>query len=807
MATIGSLMVDIGANVARLQTDMQRCTSVVSQASRQMQGSFAAVKATAETIGTALLGAFGIKAILDIGMRADKAMDHMRYTFVENTDAMVSKAKEMSDKFQNFWSFSEISQAMMKTNDVMMELGLTQQEYLAGLQRAGDISAAKDFESIADGMRLLERAAMGAKKSALELGVVVGDDKMTEIAAKYGKVWKELDDGSKTLLRYHVIMRDTAKYQGAAANEAEDLEGALKRLKTSTAAAIAPEALKLTKDLADNINKLIPTIKNITTAFGSLLNAYTAFPDEIKGALGMGIVGRVLFGSWAPAALITAATAAVNVMNTLHNLSLGPSPDPVGDKVREQLNSMKTLQDLQTKYNQQFKSSTMKWGTVPKPSAVGVPDLTDRLKNKPGDLSKILGFADIDQYIRQLEDKANEVKKYWFDQDTDLKIMIAKNTGDILRAEFLEIEKWIVDAEAQIWKRIEDAQNKYIELQQKLEKSGATADAVKAVNDAKSQLDRTWYFGLSALNETLPGMRDTKRGNATQDEWLSTQRVIAEMGRQWAELSDSRQGYFKAETWGLQVELANQLKGVEEGSAKWLAITQAYGEKIKQTNILASGSFADGLALGFQKFKSEIPTAAEAGVEAFNSLKNGIDSAADALSEFVMTGKLEFTDLANSIIKDIIRMQMKSMIMQGLSGLGDLLGVGNLFSGAGGAKPAVSGAVKYYHGGGVVGSGSAPSRTVPMSIFAGAPRLHGGLAADEYPAILQRGETVIPRGGAPQSQKQTVEIKIENQSGIPMKVEKGVVDFQLNKMVVGIMLKQVNDNTPLGQLFRGGGRR
>jgi hypothetical protein len=43
-------------------------------------------------------------------------------------------------------------------------------------------------------------------------------------------------------------------------------------------------------------------------------------------------------------------------------------------------------------------------------------------------------------------------------------------------------------------------------------------------------------------------------------------------------------------------------------------------------------------------------------------------------------------------------------------------------------------------------------RLVPAGAFAGAPRLHNGLRPDEFPAILQRGETVLPRdagtGGA-----------------------------------------------------------
>jgi Prophage tail length tape measure protein len=49
------------------------------------------------------------------------------------------------------------------------------------------------------------------------------------------------------------------------------------------------------------------------------------------------------------------------------------------------------------------------------------------------------------------------------------------------------------------------------------------------------------------------------------------------------------------------------------------------------------------------------------------------------------------------------------------------------------------------HSGGVVGQGGT-RRSVPAMAFAGAPRLHNGLAGDEMPAILQRGETVLPKG-------------------------------------------------------------
>jgi len=52
----------------------------------------------------------------------------------------------------------------------------------------------------------------------------------------------------------------------------------------------------------------------------------------------------------------------------------------------------------------------------------------------------------------------------------------------------------------------------------------------------------------------------------------------------------------------------------------------------------------------------------------------------------------------------------------------------------------------------VVGVGL-PTRVAPAALFAGAPRFHGGgmagLGPREVPAILERGETVLPRGVSP----------------------------------------------------------
>lgn len=51
----------------------------------------------------------------------------------------------------------------------------------------------------------------------------------------------------------------------------------------------------------------------------------------------------------------------------------------------------------------------------------------------------------------------------------------------------------------------------------------------------------------------------------------------------------------------------------------------------------------------------------------------------------------------------------------------------------------------FFHEGGIVGQTAVPQRMFDPSIFANAPRLHSGLRSDEFPAILQKGEKVIPK--------------------------------------------------------------
>ncbi len=124
-----------------------------------------------------------------------------------------------------------------------------------------------------------------------------------------------------------------------------------------------------------------------------------------------------------------------------------------------------------------------------------------------------------------------------------------------------------------------------------------------------------------------------------------------------------------------------------------------------------------------------------------------------------MKGELKsLEDYANAIMDSILRAasdmagQLATQAIfgpgavGGTGGGGGLFGwIAGLFGGGGGSAMSQSTALALVrHAGGAV-DGSGPHRQIPAWMIAAAPRLHGGLAPDEYPAVLQRGERVLSR--------------------------------------------------------------
>jgi hypothetical protein len=162
----------------------------------------------------------------------------------------------------------------------------------------------------------------------------------------------------------------------------------------------------------------------------------------------------------------------------------------------------------------------------------------------------------------------------------------------------------------------------------------------------------------------------------------------------------------------------------EEEAARKVSGLWAYTAELMQDNF--SSLFLDvmqGKLNSFENFAKRI----------FQSIQQ---AAADMLSQAAVQALFGQAGKGGGLL---------SSIFEGFSLLGSATGGAAAASSAFTAAEMAS--MVWLHGGGEVGPNS-PRRMMPSYLMAEAPRLHSGLMGDEYPAILQKGEHVIPKSEA-----------------------------------------------------------
>lgn len=134
--------------------------------------------------------------------------------------------------------------------------------------------------------------------------------------------------------------------------------------------------------------------------------------------------------------------------------------------------------------------------------------------------------------------------------------------------------------------------------------------------------------------------------------------------------------------------------------------------------------------------KTADKTAIEAQQQAYEQFGQVAGNAVSSLANAFRDGKLE----ASELLSIVAQVAQQLLSLNGGGGFG------------GGFLSAILGGI--FHDGGVAGAAKS-SRRVPALAFAGAPRYHGGGVAGfrpgEVPAILQKGEIILPKGTRPSS--------------------------------------------------------
>lgn len=340
-----------------------------------------------------------------------------------------------------------------------------------------------------------------------------------------------------------------------------------------------------------------------------------------------------------------------------------------------------------------------------------------------------------------LPDKSNQA-------DVDKELALA----DKLKA--AQLDK-VNEKEAEAAQKLADANNKVIESLQeraKLEgmdpRSAYIQGEVDKLNPSASsaQVSQT-KAAAASLYDLQKAHKDAAQAEETHDR--AVKKLNEEMANSKTDFAQAKEGL---DAW--RTQMIADIGGVTEANQHYIdEIDKLYNQKLKDAyykSLSDSKNWVDGAVVGLHKYADEATNAGKTAGEVFGKAADDVNN---ALTDMATTGKFNMKSLASEF-QSLERDVMSSFLKQNVTGpaagfLGNLLGGGSAPAG-GGSSGGIFGSigswlVSQFHDGGVVGQGSPKQRAVTGAMFAGAPRFHDGLAPDEFPAILQRGETVLPK--------------------------------------------------------------
>lgn len=334
--------------------------------------------------------------------------------------------------------------------------------------------------------------------------------------------------------------------------------------------------------------------------------------------------------------------------------------------------------------------------------------------------------------------------------------------------EAAELRTRALQIEAKGYKGVSVEAEKYIQVLEAIERQKEKDKAFEAHEKEEANARK--------IVETLIG------GNRQRIEGVQLQREMLDLSATERAVLQTRTDLEKSATAARKE--ASQIQDADLRAQTIEAINNALARQLPILENLtrANADYQRSAEFGAKSaLRTYIEDATNAAKLAERAVTGAFKSMEDALTQFVMTGKVDFNSLANSIVSDLIRIQIQRAITLPLAnwamslftpaasaalplGSGDLMGVN----------------ANIAHSGGLLGADSLPSRQVDGGVFAGARRFHtGGLVSGEVPIIARQGEAVFTPGqlralgGAVAGRPQVnVEVNVINRaSGVETRVE------------------------------------
>ncbi|MGV0986039.1 MAG: phage tail tape measure C-terminal domain-containing protein [Limnohabitans sp.] len=730
MATLASLVVSLEANVARFESDLNKAEFMAKKAMDTIGNVSETAMKTVKGAVVAMAAAYtfdafadGIKGAIASAGELDQMAKKTGAT-VEALSGLKSAAKLSGTSLEEVGGgLQKLSKAMFeaaggsqKQSDLFKSLGVEVTDSSGKLRDSGEVmlDLAKKLDSMDSSTQAVATAQMLLGKRGAELLPFMQD--LAEIGELNAKVTSEMaaeaDLYEKNLVR---------------------LEGRKKSLYNTIASALLPvmrdftDALLASGSMTERLNDTAKQLKQdnvIETWAREGLRAVAAFIDIFDACVRIvRIAGNAIAATGADIVSVLAFMDGIGA-----EMISEKSLDPVkrrfetltsdlkshAESFNEDMVKIWTAPLFLTKLDEQFaqRDAGLKKPVDSPKRSFAIPDqrpdktspfdsyldslnveaIKDKLgkyeamiekgrllavkEGRLGDMAKVTATVSsiqsideskrIDAFAHSL-DVANQ--QYEF-QNT----LIGLNARDQAlategRKNFLAVEQQIWDAEKNGSKLSTDAQQRL-----RTEATKSTATLVQAVNDrfdAQQKFDETKR--INAFTHSL---------EQANEQYIFQTDLIG-MNAQAQEISNVKRKNFLA--------VEQQIWDAEQSGTKLTADTQQRlrDEAVKSTAVMikaiearweAERSWETGVTKALNNYIDTVTNAAAQSERLFTNAFKGME---DALVSFVQTGKLDFKSLANSIIADLIRIQIQNSVMKPLAQATSGMSLSGMFSSAG----------------------------------------------------------------------------------------------------------------------------
>lgn len=489
------------------------------------------------------------------------------------------------------------------------------------------------------------------------------------------------------------------------------LTASVNHLKTSLAGvSIATQTASLGITMMSQVSKLAATkMIAISTAVKVATVAMKAF--QLTLSLIGGPAGLLILAGTALYKLVVSQDAAKKAAQD-HAETLKRLQDELRGTAKESENLVK----IQSR-NEQL----AEWGLKLKTAEENIKNLEDELKNTGGLplMTRLTPNALLQEYE-----------------------IYAKDWADILKQSKTDLSEY----EREIWKIAAE----YPDFQPQAQEISDKIMLLRAAReDALTARKELSYIDNPDLRPKPVQKIEAPIVEASQIKESDYKKNIEDIKQKMFELKEPyEQAITKANEWR-----ENALKNLDKSAADYdnykNQVTQVYDDMLKKaadTALQSSTYWKDGLKRGLISVYDEATDMAK---QTESLVKNSFNKMTNTITEFVTTGKFQFSDFVNTVVEEMVRMAVQYSVV----------------------KPLMGGLMGYFgipmaHTGGILGEDKLTGKPVDPTVFQNAPRFHsGGLVGNEIPIIAKRGEGVFTPAqmkaiGTELNEKQPVSVQV-----------------------------------------------